>query len=126
MTRYWKRDEWDDGLEKAIAFGLIASHRLEQLEPAVEFGGESLPFVIRLNKHLGVKLWFQGFSSTTAWVSSMSNWCISKKARCRDAHVLAALLPRYHALQVRKNFGKFQGDLYFTKDWLSLFLRVGG
>ena len=24
--------------------------------------------------------------------------------------------PRYHALQVRKNFGKYQGDLYFTKD----------
>lgn len=69
---YWKRDEWDDALEKAIAFGLIASHRLEQLDPAVEFGGESLPFVIRLNQ--------------------------------------------FHALQVRKNFGKFQGDLYFTKD----------
>lgn len=48
-SRYWKRDEWDDGLEKAIAFGLIASHRLEQLNPPVEFGGESLPFVIRLN-----------------------------------------------------------------------------
>lgn len=69
---YWKQDEWDDRLEKAIAFGLIASHRLEQLDPPLSFGGESLPYVIRLNK--------------------------------------------YHALQVRKNFGKYQGDLYFTKD----------
>ncbi|CAK9083607.1 5-methyl-1-naphthoate 3-hydroxylase (Azinomycin biosynthesis protein B1) [Durusdinium trenchii] len=36
---YWKQDEWDDGLEKAIAFGLIASHRLEELDPPVNFGG---------------------------------------------------------------------------------------
>ena len=27
---------------------------------------------------------------------------------------------RYHALAVRKNFGKYQGDLYFTKDSGSL------
>ena len=53
--RYWKQDEWDDGLEKAIAFGLIASHRLEELDPPVNFGGESLPYVIRLNALLGVK-----------------------------------------------------------------------
>lgn len=51
--RYWKQDEWDDRLEKAIAFGLIASHRLEQLDPPLSFGGESLPYVIRLNKYLG-------------------------------------------------------------------------
>ena len=56
IMRYWKRDEWDDALEKAIAFGLIASHRLKQLDPAVDFGGESLPFVIRLNQHLGFRL----------------------------------------------------------------------
>mmetsp|Transcript_94422 Transcript_94422/g.224919 ORF Transcript_94422/g.224919 Transcript_94422/m.224919 type:complete len:1533 (+) Transcript_94422:40-4638(+) len=69
---YWKRDEWDDGLEKAIAFGLIGSHRLEHLDPPVDFGGESLPFVIRLNKFRG--------------------------------------------LPVRKGFGKYEGDLHFTKD----------
>ncbi|CAE7467709.1 cyp140 [Symbiodinium natans] len=69
---YWKNDEWDDALERTIAFGLIASHRVEHLAKPVEFGGESLPFVIRLNK--------------------------------------------FHALEVRKNFGKYQGDLFFTKE----------
>lgn len=40
-------DEWDDGLEKAIAFGLIASHRLEYLDPPIDFGGESLAYATR-------------------------------------------------------------------------------
>jgi len=69
---YWKNDEWDDALEKTIAFGLIASHRVEYLAKPLEYGGESLPFVIRLNI--------------------------------------------FSALAVRKNFGRYEGDLYFTKD----------
>lgn len=40
---YWKQDTWDDGLERAIAFGLIGAHRLE-------LSGQALPFVIRINR----------------------------------------------------------------------------
>ena len=32
-------------------------------------------------------------------------------------------LNRYHALEVRKGFGKFQGDLYFTKALENVFLN---
>lgn len=46
---YLKQDTWDDGLEFAIAFGLIGSHRLEIASK--DFAGESLAFVVRLNQY---------------------------------------------------------------------------
>jgi len=51
-----KDDTWDDRLEKAIAFGLIASHRVEAVQPPIVFGGESLSFVLKLNQFAGLKV----------------------------------------------------------------------
>lgn len=51
---YWKQDMWDDGLERAMAFGLIGAHRLEQTLKV--FAGETLPFVIRINSYYGLEV----------------------------------------------------------------------
>jgi len=50
---FWKQDEWDDGLERMIAFNLIGAHRIEATH--MEFKGETLEFVIRLNKFHGIE-----------------------------------------------------------------------
>jgi len=44
---FLKADMWDDGLERAIAFSNIGTHRIEVSDK--EFGGEQLPFVVKLN-----------------------------------------------------------------------------
>lgn len=44
---YLKADMWDDGLERAIAFGLIGAHRVKTADR--EFRGQRLPFVVELN-----------------------------------------------------------------------------
>jgi hypothetical protein len=44
---FLKGNHWDDGLESAWAFQLIATHRVE--ESTRSFGGEVLPFVVPLN-----------------------------------------------------------------------------
>jgi len=44
---FLKADLWDDGLEQAIAFSSIGTHRLETTTR--DFGGEQLAFVVSLN-----------------------------------------------------------------------------
>mmetsp|Transcript_29840 Transcript_29840/g.75157 ORF Transcript_29840/g.75157 Transcript_29840/m.75157 type:complete len:1398 (+) Transcript_29840:84-4277(+) len=44
---FLKADLWDDGLEQAIAFSSIGTHRLETTKR--DFGGEQLAFVVSLN-----------------------------------------------------------------------------
>jgi len=46
---FFKHDEWDDGLERAIAFDLIGAHRVKATDR--EFGGEKLAFVLPLNRY---------------------------------------------------------------------------
>lgn len=48
-THFWRKETWDDGLEKAIAFNLIGAHRLEAVE--VPFMGETLRFAVKLNNY---------------------------------------------------------------------------
>eukprot|EP00931_Biecheleriopsis_adriatica_P046768 TRINITY_DN26896_c0_g2_i1.p1 TRINITY_DN26896_c0_g2~~TRINITY_DN26896_c0_g2_i1.p1 ORF type:complete len:1082 (-),score=261.34 TRINITY_DN26896_c0_g2_i1:195-3272(-) len=69
---FLKNDLWEDKLEKAMAFGLIGAHRVEVLETPLQFGGESLPYVIRFNE--------------------------------------------FAKLPIRPGFGKYEVDMYFTKD----------
>lgn len=44
---FFNNDMWDDGLEKAIAFGLIAAHHVQVAHET--FRGESLSYAIKLN-----------------------------------------------------------------------------
>ncbi|CAE8600909.1 unnamed protein product, partial [Polarella glacialis] len=45
---FWKHDQWDDQLEKAMAFDLIGAHRLKPVHDR-SVGGETLAFVIAQN-----------------------------------------------------------------------------
>eukprot|EP00929_Paragymnodinium_shiwhaense_P008413 TRINITY_DN11236_c0_g2_i1.p1 TRINITY_DN11236_c0_g2~~TRINITY_DN11236_c0_g2_i1.p1 ORF type:complete len:409 (+),score=79.91 TRINITY_DN11236_c0_g2_i1:105-1331(+) len=44
---FFKADQWDDALEKALAFDLLGAHRVEIAHK--EVGGETLPYRIALN-----------------------------------------------------------------------------
>eukprot|EP00929_Paragymnodinium_shiwhaense_P008410 TRINITY_DN11236_c0_g1_i1.p1 TRINITY_DN11236_c0_g1~~TRINITY_DN11236_c0_g1_i1.p1 ORF type:complete len:596 (+),score=82.19 TRINITY_DN11236_c0_g1_i1:96-1790(+) len=44
---FFKADQWDDALEKALAFDLIGPHRVQVVHR--EVGGETLPYMIALN-----------------------------------------------------------------------------
>mmetsp|Transcript_12523 Transcript_12523/g.14172 ORF Transcript_12523/g.14172 Transcript_12523/m.14172 type:complete len:349 (-) Transcript_12523:22-1068(-) len=46
---FLKADEWDDGLEKAMAFDLLGAHKVVVVENAPTIGGESLPFLLSTN-----------------------------------------------------------------------------
>lgn len=53
---YLKSDVWDDNLEKAIAFGLIGSHRVEQVATPFTFAGDQMQFVVRLNQYSSLEV----------------------------------------------------------------------
>lgn len=51
---FFKADQWDDGLEKALAFDLIGVHKVQRA--AKEIGGETLPYVIPTNEFAAVEV----------------------------------------------------------------------
>jgi len=75
---FFKNDEWQDDLERAIAFDIVGTHRVRT--SSEEFDGSTMGFVLPLN--------------------DFSN------------------------LKVRKDFGRFGVDMYFTKAGMPALLRT--
>lgn len=94
---YWKQDMWDDGLERAIAFGQIGVHRvLENCGPVEMWRGVSQ------------------FGSET---------CMNEPFRGESLRYVVPL-NIYNQLEVRPHFGKYGGDMYFNEEGLPIVIKT--
>lgn len=96
---YWKQDTWNDGLERAIAFGQIGSHRVLEVCGQVEHWR-------------GVRLG-----------GVAEDLCIKEPFRGEQLRFVVPL-NIYSQLEVRPGFGKYGGDMFFNADGMPIVIRT--